>query len=56
MKKLMGKKIAITEGMTVTDMNKLNEARKSYNFKNVQTSYKKSLHKDGSGEIKVYYS
>ena len=31
----MGKKIAITEGMTVTDMNKLNKARKSYNFKNV---------------------
>ena len=29
MKKLMGKKIAITEGMTFTDMNKLNEARKS---------------------------
>ena len=34
-KKLKGKKIAITESLTVTRMEKLNEARERYNFKNV---------------------
>ena len=34
-KKLKGKKIAITESLAVTRMEKLNEARERYNFKNV---------------------
>ena len=34
-KKLKGKKIAITESLAVTHMEKLNEARERYNFKNV---------------------
>ena len=55
-KKLKGKKIAITESLTVTCMKKLNEARERYNFKNVWTSDGKILYKDGSGKIKIYYS
>ena len=42
-KKLKGKKIAITESLTVTRMKKLNEARERYNFKNVWTSDGKIL-------------
>ena len=34
-KKLKGKKIAITESLAVTRMEKLKEARERYNFKNV---------------------
>ena len=34
-KKLKGKKIAITGSLAVTRMEKLNEARERYNFKNV---------------------
>ena len=55
-KKLKGKKIAITESLMITCMKKLNEARERYNFKNVWTSDRKILYKDGSGKIKVYYS
>ena len=56
-KKLKGKKIAITESLTVTHMKKLNEARERYNFKNVWTSDNgKILYKDGLGKIKIYYS
>ena len=54
-KKLKGKKIAITESLTVMRMEKLNEARERHNFKNVWTSHGKILYKDGSGKIKVYY-
>ena len=55
-KKLKGKKIAITENLTVTRIKKLNKARERYNFKIVWTSDEKILHKDGSGKIKIYYS
>ena len=55
-KKLKGKKIAITENLTVTRIKKLNEARERYNFKNVWTSDGKILHKDGSGKIIIYNS
>ena len=55
-KMLKGKKIAITESLTVTLMKKLNEARERYNFKNVWTSDGKMLYKDGSGKNKIYYS
>ena len=54
-KKLKGKKIAITESLTVTRMKKLNEARERYNFKNVWTSDGKILYKDGLEKIKAYY-
>ena len=54
-KKLKGKNIVITESLTVKRMKKLNEARESYNFKNVWTSDGKVLYKDVSGKIKVYY-
>ena len=49
-KKLKGKKIAITEILMVTHMKKLNEARESYSFKNIWTSNRKILYKDGSGK------
>ena len=55
-KKLKGKKIAITESLTVTHMRKLNEARERYNLKNVWISGRKSLYKDRLGKIKVCYS
>ena len=55
-KKLKGKKIAIMEGLTVTRIKKLNEARERYNFENVWTSERKILYKDGSRKMKVYYS
>ena len=55
-KKLKGKKIAITQSLTFTRMNKLNEARERYNFKNVWTSDGKILYKDGSEKFKIYYS
>ena len=55
-KKLKGKKIAITESLTVTRMKKFIEARERYNFKNVWTSDGKVLYKVASGKIKVYYS
>ena len=55
-KKLKGKKIAITESLAVTRMEKLNEARERYNFKNVWTSDGKILCKDVSGKIKMCYS
>ena len=46
-KKLKGKKIAITESLTVARIKKLNEARERYNFKNGWTSDRKLLYKDG---------
>ena len=55
-KKLKGKKIAITESLTVTRIKKLNEARERYNFNNVWTSDGKILYKDWSGNIIIYYS
>ena len=55
-KNLKGKKIAITESLTVTRIKKLNEARESYNFNNVWTSDGKILYKDWSGNIIIYYS
>ena len=55
-KKLKEKKIAITQSLTFTRMNKLNEARERYNFKNVWTSDGKILYKDGSEKFKIYYS
>ena len=55
-KKLKGKKITITENLTVTRMKKLNEAKERYNFKNFWTSDGKILYKDKSGKIKIYYS
>ena len=55
-KKLKGKKIAITESLTVTLIKKLNEARERYNFNNVWTSDGKTLYKDWSGNIIIYYS
>ena len=51
-KKLKGKKIAITESLTVTLMKKLNEARERYNFKNVWTSDGKILYKDGREKLR----
>ena len=54
-KKLKGKKIAITESLTVARIKKLNEARKRYNFKNGWTSDRKILYKDGSEKVKIYY-
>ena len=55
-KNLKGKKIAITESLTVTRIKKLNEARERYNFNNVWTSDGKILYKDWSGNIIIYYS
>ena len=55
-KKLKEKKIAITQSLTFTRMNKLNETRERYNFKNVWTSDGKILYKDGSEKFKIYYS
>ena len=55
-KNLKGKKIAITESLTVTRIKKLNEARERYNFNNVWTSDGKILCKDWSGNIIIYYS
>ena len=55
-KKLKGKKIAITESLMVTPIQKLNEASEWYIFKNVWTSDEKSSCKDGPGKMKVYYS
>ena len=55
-KKLKEKKVAITQSLTFTRMNKLNEARERYNFKNVWTSDGKILYKDGSEKFKIYYS
>ena len=55
-KNLKGKKIAITESLTVTRIKKLNEARERYNFNNVWTSDEKILYKDWSGNIIIYYS
>ena len=55
-KKFKGKKIVITESLTVRRMKKLNEARESNNLKNIWTSDGKVLYKDESGKIKIYYS
>ena len=55
-KNLKGKKITITESLTVTRMKKLNEARERYNFENVWTADAKILYKNGWGKIRIYYS
>ena len=55
-KKLKGKKVAITESLTIMRMKKLNKARERYNFKSVWNSDRNILYKDGLGKIKIYYS
>ena len=52
----MPKKIAITKSFMVTRMKKLNEEKERCNFKNVWTSNRRSLHKNGSEKTKVFYS
>ena len=52
-KRLRGKKITITEGLTVTRMKKLNGARERYNLKTISTSDGKILCKDESVKMKT---
>ena len=40
----------------VTCMKKLNKTRKRYNLKNIWTSNRKILYKEGFGKNKVYHS
>ena len=53
--KLKGKNIAITESLTATRMKKLKEVRAIYDFKNVWTSDRKILFKDGSEKTSLFY-
>ena len=55
-KKLKGKKIAITERLTVTHMKKLNEARERYNFKKCLDFRRKNFIQGLVGKNKIYYS
>lgn len=55
-KRLKGKKISITESLTKTRMEKLNEARGLFGFGNVWTSDGRILYKeDGEEGTKLYY-
>ena len=52
--KLNGKNIVIMESLTATQIKKLKEARKIYDFKNVWTSDEKISFKDGSGNESLF--
>ena len=57
-KLLKGKGVSITESLKKDRMIKLNEARETYGFRNVWTSYGKIFYKDEknpSSKYLVYY-
>ena len=55
-KRLKGKKISITESLTKARMEKLNETREQFGFRNVWTSDGRILYKrEGEESTNLYY-